>query len=390
MIAPETPLEYLAEYGQLPEKETTYEPVLYWIWLAELLGPANTHAGTLLDIYGSAKAVWEDRDSQCFAKSIGTAALHRWQAQPTTPADFAPLAAQCDELGVQVITFEDADYPLALSRVADPPLVLYCTGDVRYLNAHNTVGMVGARKPTSYGVSAAQDFGKALAQNGAVIVSGLADGLDSVCHRAAVQAGTPTIGVLGVPVNKTYPATNANLRRQMEQNGTVISEYPPGANCDYRASFLQRNRIIAALSKVLVVLEARERSGTMSTVGHAQRYGKTVYAVPGSIYSPLSVGTNALLRDGRARMALTAQDIMEQLELAPAKKDESVASAEAPTLPLSDKAQKVLSFIGARPVGLEELAEKTQLPIGALLVALTSLELAGWILSQPGQRYILK
>lgn len=388
-MMPETPLEYWAEHGQLPEKEQDCEPVLYWIWLAELLGPGNTHTGTVLDTYSTAKAVWDDRDTICFSQSIGTAAMRRWQAHPTAPVDYASIAAQCDELGIRIVTFEDADYPLALSRIADPPLVLYCTGNVRYLNAENTVGMVGARKPTSYGVSAAQDFGKALAQGGAIIISGLADGLDSVSHRAAVQAGTPTIGVLGVPIDKTYPAANANLRHQMEQNGTVISEYPPGANCDYRISFLQRNRIIAALAKVLVVIEARERSGTMSTVGHAQRYGKTVYAVPGSIYSPLSTGTNALLRDGKAYMALSAQDIMEQLNLAPFE-SESVAPAAAAKPPLSDKAQKVLSFIGARPIGLEELAEKTQLPIGTLLVALTSLELAGWILSQPGQRYILK
>lgn len=391
MTGSDTPLEYLAEYGAMPESEPTYEPVLYWLWMAHLLGPGSSHAGTLLDTYGSACALWEDRDTEQFRKNIGLSAWKRWKKQPTTPADYVPLWEECQDSGIQILTFEDADYPLALSRIPDPPLVLYCTGDVRHLNTRYMVGMVGTRKPTSYGISAAQDIGTALAESGAVIVSGLADGLDGVSHRAAIKAGAPTIGVLGVPINKTFPSTNTELRWKMEENGTVISEYAPGANCDYRVTFLQRNRIIAALSMVLVVLEAREHSGTMSTVNHAQRYGRPVYAVPGSIYSPLSIGTNALLKSGKARMVTGANDILEQMGLARENVQEKApALCEAPKPELSPNARKVLGYIGARPVGLEELTEKTGMPIGALLVALTSLELSGWILSQPGQRYILK
>ena len=387
----DTPLEYLAAWGELPAGEPEYAPVLYWLWLAHLLGAGSSRAGAVLDSYENARAVWEDRDSEAFGRAIGTAALRRWHKAPDTPADYAPLWDKCRALGVRVLTFADAEYPLALSRISDPPLVLYCTGQVQHLNARCLVGMVGTRKPTQYGISAARDFGAALAEHGAVIVSGLADGLDSVSHQAAVQAGAPTIGVLGVPIDKTYPAANAGLRRRLEENGTVISEYPPGASCDYRASFLQRNRIIAALSRALIVLEAQERSGTMSTVGHAQRYGRTVYAVPGSIYSPLSAGTNRLLQEGKARVATGAQDILAQLGLDTA---EQAAAAQAPAqqqrLQPGPQARQVLACIGGAPIGLEALAEKTGLPIGALLVALTSLELTGWILAQPGQRYILK
>ena len=389
MTGEASPLEYLAENGCMPPVRPPCDPVLYWLWLAHLLGPASSRAGAVLDSYGSARALWEDRDSQQFRQCIGLSAWRRWQKQPTDPADYAGLRDECADRGIQILTFEDADYPLALSRIPDPPVVLYCTGRVQYLNTRYIVGMVGTRKPTPYGLSAAGDFGTALAKAGAVIVSGLADGLDSASHRAAVKAGAPTIGVLGVPIDKTYPASNADLRRRMEENGTVISEYAPGANCDYRVSFLQRNRIIAALSMALVVVEARQHSGTMSTVAHAERYQRPVFAIPGSIYSPLSAGTNGLLRAGRARMAVTAADVLHQMGLH-CEKQQQDPPAQQPRAPLSAQARLVLSRIGARPTGLEELVQKTGLPIGQLLVALTSLELTGWIVSQPGQRYLLK
>ncbi len=389
MTGEDTPLEYLAENGTLPAEEPACESVLYWLWLAYLLGPGNSHAGALLDQYGSARAVWEDRGSPCFLKSIGTAACKRWKKENVCPEDLRPLWQECLAKKIRILTFEDAEYPLALSRIPDPPLVLYCTGQVEHLNNRFTVGMVGTRKPTPYGSYAAKDIGTQLAEQGAIIVSGLADGLDSAGHWAAVRAGKPTIGVLGVAIDKTYPARNAELRRRMEENGTVISEYPPGANYDSRISFLQRNRIIAALSMVLVVLEAQERSGTMNTVGHAERYGRPVYALPGSIYSQLSTGTNALLKNGRAQVATCAADLLTRMGL---KMHEKPAEPEKPKppLPQSENARKVLECMQAFPVGLEELAENTRLPIGTLLVTLTSLELTGWIVSQPGQRYLLK
>ena len=388
-----TPLEYLAAYGSLPSQEKKYDPLLYWLWLAQLLGPGNSRTGAILDEYGTAEAVWEDRDTDHFRRQIGPAAWRRWEKEPTCPGDWARLRETCREKGVEIVTYADAEYPLALSRISDPPLVLYCTGNVEHLNNRWTVGMVGSRRPTPYGVSAARDLGKALAESGAVIVSGLADGLDGVSHWAAVRAGAPTIGVLGVPIDKTYPADNTDLRRKMEENGTVISEYAPGTNCSYKATFLQRNRIIAALSMVLVVLEAREHSGTMSTVGHAQRYGRPVYAVPGSIYSSLSTGTNLLLKTGQAQMVTQPQDVLSRMGLQPAAKrtvQPAVSLSEHKRPQPTEQERQVLARIKAEPVGLEELVEKTGLPIGQLLVCLTSLELSGWILSQPGQRYLLK
>ena len=291
------------------------------------------------------------------------------------------------------IRFEDqdltrlSDYPLAFSRISDMPLVLYCTGDPRWLNEPAAVGMVGTRKPTEYGLRAAEDIGRGLARAGAVIVSGLADGLDSAGHRAAVGENCPTIAVMGVPIDRTYPAANRELRRAIERRGCVISEYPPESEPVGAVGFLQRNRLIAALSGALVVVEAKEKSGTMSTVGHAERYGKPVFAVPGSIFSPASAGTNALLRDGRAKAVCTAADLFGTLGLQTARP--APAPRETPR-PLSENERLVLSCLGAKAQGVEELGVKSGLPTAALLGVLMKLELAGRVSCLPGKRYILR
>lgn len=382
----ETPLEALAAHGALPEPEPEWPAACYWLWLAGILGPANLRAGHVLDVFGTAREAWENRETPAFAAAAGRTAARRC-AQGTSPADSLPLLEFCAQRGIAVLTFEDPAYPLSLSRIPDPPLVLFATGELSVLNGRRTAGMVGARRPTQYGAAAAASIGTALARSGAVIVSGLADGLDGESHRAAVAAGAPTIGVLGVPIDKTYPAGNAGLRVQIEEGGgAVLSEYAPGTAPDYKCSFLQRNRIIAALSDVLVVLEARLKSGTMSTVAHAERYGRPICAVPGSIFSPLSEGANALLREGRARMALGAQDILTELGLA-------AAPAQAPppaARELSAAARRALACIGPNPVGMELLCEQTGLSMGALLGALSSLEIAGQILALPGRQYVLK
>ena len=267
------------------------------------------------------------------------------------------------------------------------PLVLYCTGDPLWLNEPGAVGMVGSRRPTEYGLQAAADLGSGLAKNGAIIVSGLADGLDSAGHRAAVKENCPTIGVLGVPIDRTYPASNRELRKKIEQKGCVISEYPPESGPVGPNGFLQRNRLIAALSSALVVVEAQEKSGTMSTVNHAERYGKPVFVVPGSIYSPNSAGTNALLREGRAKAVCKAGDLFGVLGLRGAAAPAAVRSAPDP---MSETERRVLACIGPKAKGVEELGTASGLPTGLLLGTLMKLELAGRVTCLPGKRYILR
>ena len=367
--------------------EPAPDPLLCWLWLANTLGAGSSHAGRVLDVFGGAQEAWENRDSDAFRKAVGSPAFARANLPDNTPAHYRAFARRCAARNIRILTYDDPDYPLAFSRIPDMPLVLYCTGDPLWLNEPGAVGMVGSRRPTEYGLQAAADLGSGLAKNGAIIVSGLADGLDSAGHRAAVKNDCPTIAVMGVPIDRTYPAANAALRQKIERKGCVISEYPPCGEGVGPNGFLQRNRLIAALSSAVLVVEAREKSGTMSTVAHAERYGKPVYAVPGSIYSPNSAGTNGLLRDGRARAVAGAADLLAALGLH--TRQAAPAAAKQPA-PLSDTERRVLAGIGPKPVGVEELCVSTGLPMSALLGTLMKLELTGRVYKQPGQRYVLR
>ena len=367
--------------------EPAPDPLLCWLWLAQVLGPASLHAGKVLDAFGGAQEAWEARETEEFRQAAGDTAFKR--AAQLDAEGFHTLVMQCDALRVRILPFDDPDYPLAFSRIPDMPLVLYCTGNPRWLNEPRAVGIVGSRKPTEYGLNAAADIGGELAKHGAVIVSGLADGLDSAGHRAAVKNDCPTIAVMGVPIDRTYPASNRELRRQIEAKGCVISEYPPESMAIGRGGFLQRNRLIAALSSAVLVVEAREKSGTMSTVAHAERYGKPVFAVPGSIYSPNSAGTNGLLREGRAKAVCKAEDLFSTLQLDAAPAQAGAAPRPAPAA-LSDTERRVLACIGAKAKGVEEIGQQSGLPTALLLGTLMKLELTGRVTCLPGKRYILR
>lgn len=363
------------------------DPLLCGLWLAGTLGAGSQRAGAVLDAFGGAQEAWEARDTDAFAAAAGPAAVQRACLPDNTPEHYRAFARRCAARRIRILPYDDPDYPLAFSRISDMPLVLYCTGDPLWLNEPGAVGIVGSRKPTEYGLNAAADIGGELAQSGALIVSGLADGLDSAGHRAAVKNNCPTIAVMGVPIDRTYPAANVVLRHKIEQKGCVISEYPPRSEGVGPNGFLQRNRLIAALSSALLVVEAQEKSGTMSTVSHAERYGKPVFAVPGSIYSPNSAGTNGLLRDGRARAVCSAADLLGPLGLR--RQSAAAVTAKQPE-PLSENERKVLSCIGPQPLGIEELCVRSGLPTAVLLGTLMKLELSGRVLCMPGKRYVIK
>ena len=363
------------------------DELLYWLWLAKTLGPGSAYAGRVIEKFEDAKGAWIVRKTGEFRETAGEAAFARANRPENAPETFRAFTRKCAEKHIQILPYGDPDYPKALCCIPDMPLVLYCTGNPQWLNNQLTVGLIGSRKPTAYGLDVAADMGEALAKSGVVIASGLADGLDSAGHRAAVKNNCPTIAVMGVPIDRTYPAANAVLRHKIEQKGCVISEYPPRSEGVGANGFLQRNRLIAALSSALLVVEAQEKSGTMSTVSHAERYGKPVFAVPGSIYSPNSAGTNGLLRDGRARAVSSADDLMGPLGLR--RQSAAAVTAKQPE-PLSENERKVLSCIGPQPLGIEELCVRSGLPTAALLGTLMKLELSGRVLCMPGKRYVIK
>lgn len=363
------------------------ETALYWMWLADALGSGCRYAAELLG------AIGHPRDLYTHLRAGGAmpACVSRLAARKLKTEGPAPLAARlaaCARAGIAVLTPESPDYPDRLRGLPDLPLVLYATGDTACLNGRRYAGMVGTRRPTRYGATACRDLARALAEAGVVVVSGLADGLDGEGHRAAVEAGQATVAFLGTPIDKTFPAANAGLRRKIETlGGAVLSEYPPGYQGKPGSTFLARNRLIAGLSELLCVAEARERSGTFNTVGHAERYGRPVYAVPGSIYSPTSAGTNALLRDHRAEAVCTADDLLGALGL---------AGGAAPTVPeaafspenLSADARAVLAALGPTPSTPEALSTAAALPLARTLAALTELELFGAAAPAAGHQYV--
>ena len=256
------------------------DKTLAWLWLADAVGSACQNARDLLALYPDPEALYEalcaGREAPPYFLSDHAVA----QLCDTTPFDYEERLDHCLLTGVEIITPDDAAYPDRLRDLPDMPLVLYVTGEPACLNGHRYVGMVGTRRPSAYGRQAAFDLSLEMAKQGAVIVSGLADGLDSEGHRAAVEAGTPTVAFLGTAIDTTYPAANVKLRQRIEKGGgTVCSEYPPGYQGKQKGTFLARNRLIAGLSEVLCVAEARIRSGTLNTVSHAESLGRPVLAV---------------------------------------------------------------------------------------------------------------
>ena len=312
------------------------------------------------------------------------------QLQDTTPFDYEERLDHCLLTGVEVLTPDEALYPDRLRDLPDLPLALYVTGNADCLNGRRYVGMVGTRRPSAYGRQAAFDLSLAMAQQGVVLVSGMADGLDSEAHRAAVQADEPTVAFLGTAIDKTYPASNAKLRRAIEKSGgAVCSEYPLGYPAKMKGTFLERNRLIAGMSEALCVAEARTRSGTLNTVGHAHRYARPVFAVPGSIYSPLSEGTNELLRTHRAEPLCSAANVLEALGIqghAQPPQPKSTFDAAA----VSADAKRIYDCLSQTPQSVEELCTAAGLSVPQTAAALVELEIFGGAEKQQGERYIAK
>ena len=354
---------------------------LYWLWLAHVLGPGAAHCGQALALYGGPRQLHQAVGSEDFSCLLSAAQRERLNAPV---GRFEPLALRCESTGTAIITQADERYPRRLLALPDAPPVLYCTGLAGALNARHTVGMIGSRRPSAYGVEAAAAIGGGLAKAGVCLVSGLADGLDSEAHKAAVRAGAPTVGVLGTAIDKTYPAANHALRRQVQQVGAVVSELGPG-EASGKGSFLLRNRLIAGLSDLLCVVEAREKSGTMNTVHHAQRYQKPVYAVPGGIFSQLCAGTNRLLAEGTAQAATGSEALLARLGLG--GKKAAAAQTKQPGPALSGPGAAMLAQLAQTPRSLEHLAGAAGLAAGEALAALLELELCGLAQSCAGGQY---
>lgn len=293
-----------------------------------------------------------------------------------------------ERVGAFALVPGDARYPAPLQELADPPFILFACGDPSVLGLPG-VGMVGTRHPTGYGRQVAGTLARDLAAAGCMIASGMAKGIDAAAHAAALDAGGATVGVLGQGIDRAYPPENVRLFDRMRREGLLLSELPPGEDPN-AGNFPRRNRLIAALSAAVVVVEMGERSGARHTVDFALELGRDVFAVPGPITSPASAGTNALLRDG-ARVAAGARDVLEVIHgvgRAPAREEPALQPAPARPLPaLAPDEAAVLAAIGDAAPHVDALAAALPVPANRILGALLSLELNGLVEALPGKQF---
>lgn len=369
------------------------------------VGPA-TYSG-LVTHFGSAEAVLSQASSalEPLLKPITLQTLSEFQREPLASTIGRQVVADLDWLDSQsdarLLLLGGADYPALLSQIATPPPLLFARGDLTCLNLPQ-MAIVGSRSPSAGGVENAQRFAQYLAANGFAITSGLALGIDAAAHKGALLAGGKTLAVMGTGIDKIYPARHARLAQNIvEGGGLLLSEFPLGSG-PQAAHFPQRNRIISGLSWGVLVVEAAVQSGSLITAKAALQQDREVFAIPGSIHNPLARGCHELIRQG-ATLVETASDIVEQLEgmfsyqfqaLVSSRKKRVRQTGLAIIPPETDKdlqalspaEQQLLKTMGFDPVTIDELVERSETAVGAIMGQLVNLEIKGFV-QQMGAGY---
>lgn len=305
---------------------------------------------------------------------------------PKNLEDYKVYREKVSRLGVDFVTILDELYPENLKYIDDRPAVLYYKGKLDSIRDSQSIAFVGARKCTDYGKWACKNLAGSIAQAGLTTVSGLAYGIDAMCHKATLELGGRTIGVIGCGIDQVYPKANKFLYEKMEEEGLILSEFPLETP-PIGYNFPRRNRIISGISLATVVIEAKEKSGTMITTRCALDQGKEVFAVPGNINSIYSKGTNKLIQDG-SKLILCADDILEELDyLLEKNPDKKVIDYSA----LDNDEANVVRYIENNPnASADDLALNLDLEIDVINFLLTSLELKNIIENIGNNEFTIK
>lgn len=284
----------------------------YWVWLSALDGLTNLSRLRLLAQFGSPENVYYAAEEELArVEGISRGQVKRLGDKSLAEAD--RILGRCDALGLRVLTLQDAEYPSRLRNIFDPPVLLYLKGRLPAVDEEVSIAMVGTRGATPYGVRAAEELGYGLAKQGAVVVSGMAEGIDAAALRGALRAGGRVISVLGCGNDVIYPKENRYLYEDVAATGVLLSEYAPGTE-PRSEHFPIRNRIISGLALGTVVVEAPDRrSGALNTAHTALEQGRDVFAVPGGIDAEMSRGCNRLIREGAA-LVTEAWDILREYQ----------------------------------------------------------------------------
>ena len=392
----------------------------YFLWLTTRKGFQPGEANTLLSHFGTPEAVYFAQREEY--DLLGLAEGKKRALEDKDLGEAEKILEDCDRLGLHIMTIQDADYPERLGQIYDPPCVLYWAGKPMNVDDRLTIGVVGTRNSTPYGEELAGRLGLELARSGAVLVSGIARGIDSCALRGALKGGGSVISVLGGGIDVVYPRENRYLYRDVVTQGTLVSEYPPGTE-HAGHHFPIRNRIITGLSMGVAVVEAGVPSGALISARHALEQDREVFAFPGPVGGPASLGTNQLIQDGEAKLVRSAADIIEEFRLlfpgrvrnlppmaeeeaeqrlaeaapaAPAKKEAKevdngpqrayISLSDDPEA-FTDDERDILLAIQRRSLTVDDISELTQIPTRRALSALTMLQLRGLVEEKPGKRF---
>ncbi len=344
----------------------------YWLAFNRIAGIGRVRYEAMLAHFGRLSAAWTSSRSELQVAGLDRHAIRmivnsRDEIEPD--AEIEALAKR----GMQALTWDDPSYPAHLKESDDPPPVLYIRGELAATD-ELAVAVVGTRRPTPYGRQVAEEMSYQLASNRITIVSGLARGVDAIAHRAALQSCGRTLAVLACGLDMVYPPEHAKLAKEIAEHGALISEQPPGTQPrgDY---FPRRNRILAGLSLGVLVIEGDLKSGALITARQALDQNREVFAVPGSIFSPQSRGTNTVIQRGEAKLVLSVEDVLQELNLTTAPQQIEMKEL----VPATDTEAEVLRHISKEPVHIDEVCRTSGLPASTISSLLAMMELKGMV-----------
>ena len=356
------------------------DPRMYWVGLNLVKGIGAVRFKTLLDVFGSPEAAWNASPEALHDSGLSPKIIESFQ-RVRKGVSLDQIWDRIQALGVNVLTWNDEGYPRHLKEIDQPPPVLYVRGTLLPEDDW-AVAIVGTRRVTAYGRQVAEEVATTLAHNGVTIVSGLARGVDSIGHQAALNAGGRTLAVLGSGVDIIYPPENRRLAAQIMEHGALVSDYALGTQPD-GLNFPPRNRIISGLSMAVIIVEAGLTSGALITATFAAEQGRDVFAVPGNINAPQSQGTNRLIRDG-AQPLLNAQDVLEALNLTMVTEHRAVRVA----LPADPVEARLFQLLSHEPKHVDEIRAQADMPIETVSATLTMMELKGMVRQVGGMNYV--
>ncbi|MEZ4833637.1 MAG: DNA-processing protein DprA [Caldilineaceae bacterium] len=352
----------------------------YWIAFNRVPGIGPTRLMALLETCGTIEAAWRAPIQQLKAAGLDRRSLESLLNVRRT-LDLEAEWQRLQRSGARLLTWDDAAYPHNLRQVPNPPPVLYVRGEMTRAD-DLAVAIVGTRRASAYGREVTHSLARELVEHGVTIVSGLALGIDAVAHQAALEAGGRTLAVLGSGVDQVYPASNRSIAAGVRQNGALISEYPLGTKPE-ASNFPPRNRIISGLSLCVIVVEAGARSGALLTAGFAAEHGRDVFAVPGSILHPGSVGCNQLIQNGAAPL-LSVADVLDFLDL-----ERTTAQLQVRAEISADPAEAdLLMHLSSEPKHVDDIVRDVMLAAAQVTSLLTLMELKGLVRQVGPLRYV--